>query len=58
MYHDLKKEAGQRYKHEIESYSWLLNTSKNKKVRVVKILYRILGLDASSAILSRYLELR
>lgn len=57
-YSSLRKKDRIRLKKEIKEYSWLLYVSKNKKVKITRLLCRILGIEITSFLLKKYLEMR
>lgn len=57
-YGNRRKEFDKQFKKKLKKYDWLLKKSQNKKVELIKKVYRILGLNLTSSLLSIYLKKR
>lgn len=54
LYGNLNQFDKKTIQKKVKKYSWLLSTSRNKKVIVVRIVYKILGLELTAKLLSYY----
>ena len=57
-YSKLNKESKKKFKEDIKSYSWLMDYREENKNKIIRKLYKFLGLDITSQLLYLYLKIR
>lgn len=58
IYGVINKNEREKFKKKVKSFDWLLKCSKAKRVVLIKNIYKIIGIEGVSIILSKYLALR